>query len=84
MKKTGRWTRHAGVALLAGWTIGPAAEQGAGQESFRLTGTEVAIYNLAGRVEVVRGPGEEVVVRVTRGGAGAARALRGGSARGCR
>jgi hypothetical protein len=31
----------------------------------------VAVYNLAGRVEVVRGSGSDVVVRIARGGADA-------------
>jgi hypothetical protein len=41
------------------------------QEIQRVAGTDVAIYNLAGRVEVVGGRGSEVVVRITRGGADA-------------
>jgi hypothetical protein len=43
----------------------------AAQEVQRLAGQDVAVYTLAGRVEVVRGTGAEVVVRVTRGGADA-------------
>jgi hypothetical protein len=43
------------------------------QETYRIGGNEVAIYNLAGRAEVVRGSGSEVVVRVTRGGEDAGR-----------
>jgi len=38
------------------------------QEELRLTGQEVAIYNLAGRVEVMEGSGSDVVVQVMRGG----------------
>jgi hypothetical protein len=41
------------------------------QEVQRIAGTDVAIYNLVGRVEVVGGGGSEVVVRITRGGADA-------------
>lgn len=41
------------------------------QEVQRVAGRDVAIYNLAGRVEVVGGGGSEVVVRITRGGADA-------------
>lgn len=53
-----------GVALLC-------TEPVDAQEVHRLSGQDVAVYTLAGRVEVVRGTGSEVVVRVTRGGAGA-------------
>lgn len=38
------------------------------QEVERITGRDVAIYNLAGKVDVVRGSGSDVVVRVNRGG----------------
>jgi hypothetical protein len=38
------------------------------QEVERVSGRSVAIYNLAGRVEVVRGSGSDVVVRIDRGG----------------
>lgn len=38
------------------------------QEVHRVTGRDVAIYNVAGRVEVVGGSSSDVVVRVTRGG----------------
>jgi lia operon protein LiaG len=55
------------VAVLAG--AGPSA----GQEVHRVAGQDVAIYNLVGRVQVVRGTGADVVVRVTRGGADASR-----------
>jgi hypothetical protein len=41
------------------------------QEVQRVEGRSVAIYNLAGRVEVVQGSGSEVVVRIDRGGADA-------------
>ena len=41
------------------------------QETHRVSGERVAIYNLAGRVEVVAGSGPDVVVRLTRGGADA-------------
>lgn len=42
-----------------------------GQEVERVSGSEVAVYNLAGHVEVVRGSGSDVVVRISRGGADA-------------
>jgi len=41
------------------------------QEVHRVAGTDVAIYNIAGRAEVRAGSGSEVVVRMTRGGADA-------------
>jgi hypothetical protein len=47
----------------------------AGQEVERIGGGDVAIYNLAGRVEVVRGSGSEVVVRIDRGGRDASELL---------
>ncbi|HUF77126.1 MAG TPA: DUF4097 family beta strand repeat-containing protein [Longimicrobiales bacterium] len=56
------------VGLAAAFLI---AAPVAGQEVHRLAGEDVAVYTLAGRVEVVRGTGADVVVRVTRGGSGA-------------
>lgn len=41
------------------------------QEVERVPGGSVAVYNLAGQVEVVRGSGADVVVRIDRGGADA-------------
>lgn len=41
------------------------------QEVERVAGSEVAIYNIAGQVQIVRGSGSEVVVRIDRGGADA-------------
>ncbi len=43
------------------------------QEEYSLSGDEVAIYNLAGTAEIVRGSGSDVIVRVVRGGDDAAR-----------
>lgn len=45
----------------------------AAQESYTVSGDEVAIYNLAGEVEVVGGSGSAVGVRVSRDGDDAAR-----------
>lgn len=59
---SGRLVPAVAAALLA---MAPALEA---QETHRLSGPEVAIYNLAGRVELVRGTGSDVVVRLTRGG----------------
>jgi hypothetical protein len=54
------------AALVAahGAPLTPAAAQ----EVVRVPGDDVAIYNLAGRMQVVRGGGSEVVVRIVRGG----------------
>ncbi len=57
-----------GMVLVAAALI--AVPAGA-QEVERISGRSVAVYNLAGQVEVVRGSGADVVVRVTRGGADA-------------
>lgn len=43
------------------------------QEVQRISGSDVAVYNLAGQVDVVRGSGPDVVVRITRGGRDASR-----------
>lgn len=43
------------------------------QETHRITGRDVAVYNLAGRAHVVAGSGSDVVVRITRGGSDAGR-----------
>jgi len=61
--------RSLGGALVALMVALPAG----GQEVHRLSGTDVAVYNLAGATHVVRGTGSDVVVRVTRGGSDAAR-----------
>lgn len=60
-------TFAAAVALAA------APSVGAGQEVHRLSGRDVAVYNLAGHARLVPGQGPDVVVRVTRGGADAGR-----------
>lgn len=57
-----------GLALLAllGGFLSP--ERTGAQEEIRLSGQEVAVYNLAGRVDIAAGSGSDVVVQVTRGG----------------
>ncbi len=45
----------------------------AAQERHSLPGSEVTIYNLAGKVRIAGGSGSDVVVEITRGGADAAR-----------
>jgi hypothetical protein len=65
MMNVGRW-------LVAAAVFASPSLLGA-QETHRVSGPEVAIYNLAGHVEVVAGTGSDVVVRVTRGGADASR-----------
>ncbi|MCG6958051.1 MAG: DUF4097 domain-containing protein [Gemmatimonadetes bacterium] len=57
-----------GAALI----LACASSVGA-QERQAVPGQDVAIYNLAGHVEVVAGSGSDVVVKVTRGGADASR-----------
>lgn len=54
-----------GLAFVAAALLAVPA---AGQEVERVRGDDVAVYNLAGTVEVVRGSGSEVVVRIRRGG----------------
>lgn len=69
-----RGPRTAGTLVAVGLalTVGtPTAVDG--QEVHRVSGTEVAVYNLAGHVQVVPGSGSDVVVRVTRGGRDASR-----------
>lgn len=56
------------AAALVGHTAAAQA-----QEEFRLSGGDVAVYNIAGHVELVRGSGRDVVVRVNRGGSDASR-----------
>lgn len=58
----------AALGLAFAWTVGAPVSA---QEVHPLTGQDVAVYTLAGRVQVVRGSGSEVVVRITRGGADA-------------
>jgi len=56
-----------GAAVLL--AVGPGLDA---QEAYRLGSGEVAVYNLAGTVEVVGGSGSDVVVEVTVGGSDAA------------
>lgn len=58
----------AGAGLFVAHPL-PAQES----ETHRIEGRRVAVYNLAGQVDVVRGSGSDVVVRLTRGGRDAAR-----------
>ncbi|MDX1647079.1 MAG: DUF4097 family beta strand repeat-containing protein [Longimicrobiales bacterium] len=60
------------MRTLAIWTgLSMIAAPLQAQDVERITGDAVAVYNLAGRVEVVGGTGSEVVVRIERGGADA-------------
>jgi len=68
-----RRSRLAMGALLLGAGVGASGPPASAQETYRMTGSSLAVYNLAGRVEVVRGSGSQVVVTVTRGGADADR-----------
>lgn len=56
-------------AVSLGFVMLPTA--GFGQEEHRITGGSVAVYNLAGAVEIVPGSGSDVVVEITRGGSDA-------------
>ncbi|NNM33107.1 MAG: hypothetical protein HKO53_08575, partial [Gemmatimonadetes bacterium] len=60
-----------GSALLAAGLL--LARPVLGQDRMVLSGDRVAVYNLAGKVDVVRGTGSDVVVEVTRGGSDADR-----------
>ena len=55
------------VLMVTGMAVALSAPAGA-QERYTVGGSEVAIYNLAGEVEVVGGSGPDVVVEVMRGG----------------
>ena len=60
--------------LLSVLAMGTATPPDAlGQEAHRLSGADVAVYNLAGDVEIVPGSGSDVVVEVMRGGSDANR-----------
>lgn len=54
------------ILFLAAMAV--AVPQLDAQEVERIAGGDVAIYNLAGNVRIVRGSGSEVVVRIDRGG----------------
>ena len=58
------------LACLVAFPATSIAQQ---TETFRLSGNEVAIYNLAGKVQVRGGSGSDVVVSVRRGGSDAGR-----------
>ena len=61
------------LPLLAGVLLLPAALPAQQAERYVITGSEVAIYNLAGEVKVEQGGGPGVTAEVTRGGADAAK-----------
>ena len=67
---TKKWRLWTMLGVLA---LAPPPRLLAAQEVERLRGSEVAVYNLAGRMEIVRGEGDDVVVRVSRGGNDAGR-----------
>jgi hypothetical protein len=67
MKTVKMWGGALGVVAMMAPALASA------QEIQRVSGREVTVYNLAGQVEVARGSGADVVVRITRGGADAAR-----------
>lgn len=57
--------------VLAGTVVASAATPGTAQERHEISGTRIAIYNLAGQVTLEPGSGSAVVVQVTRGGSDA-------------
>lgn len=61
------------VSLLALILVAAGAVEAEGQETHRVGGSAVSVYNLAGTARVVRGSGSDVVVRLTRGGGDGAR-----------
>lgn len=67
-----RWIRSAGTARVGITALGilltSTAISADAQDVARLSGDDVAIYNLAGRVEIVSGNGPDVVVRAAREG----------------
>ena len=67
-----RGARFALPTILLAGGLAPAPASLA-QETYRVDGGRVAIYNLAGEVEVVRGRGSQVQVDIDRGGADRAR-----------
>lgn len=56
-----RWMKGMALAALLATPVGA-------QEVHRISGGDVAVYNLAGQVEIVAGSGSDVVVRIDRGG----------------
>ena len=70
MNDTGRSVARR--TLLSGTAVAVAslliATPSVGQENHSLSGSSVAIWNLAGEVTVVGGSGSEVTVQITRGG----------------
>ena len=74
MTKLNGWNRIAsGLLLLALPAVLLLPGSTEAQEDIQLTGGEVAVYNLAGRVELVGGGGPGVAIRVERGGSDAQR-----------
>ncbi|HEV7517150.1 MAG TPA: DUF4097 family beta strand repeat-containing protein [Thermoanaerobaculia bacterium] len=61
------------LPLLAGSILLPLRAFAQQPERYAVAGDEVAIYNLAGVVQVQPGPGPDVTAEVTRGGADAAK-----------
>lgn len=57
-------TRMVGMLAMAALVGAPVVAQ----EVVRVSGSDVAIYDLVGHVQVTRGSGSDVVVRVVRGG----------------
>jgi hypothetical protein len=71
MLRISRLNRAAAAAAVAVLTL--AGNSPAQTETVRLSGSSVAVYNLAGRVSISAGSGQDVTVTVRRGGADADR-----------
>lgn len=68
-----RMRRAAGAVAVGSLIAVAAAAPAAAQERYAVGGDHVAIYNLAGTVEIIGTSGGQVTVEVTRGGADAER-----------
>lgn len=72
-----------GAALLSAVICAPLHGQAATTEQRTVRGSQVAIYNLAGRLRALPGTGDAVVVEIARGGADASKLkLESGTIRG--
>ncbi len=62
-----------GVAIVVGVNAAASSPMPAQTERHSLSGRELSIFNVAGRVTIERGTGSEVTVELTRGGKDASR-----------
>ncbi len=68
-------TRWLAISKSVCWSLPALAimtpQQLAGQETYTLSGSRLAVYNIAGEITVTRGSGSDLVVEVTRRGSDA-------------